>query len=514
MSSRRGAGRRGPVARELVVEGCEGRMLLSTTLVSLNAAGTAPGNSVSDFDTTTLGALNSASPSQSLKANLGADGTKLVFASEATDLVSGLDDPNHASDVFVRDPATGQTTLVSATPSGQVGNGPSFDPVISPNGRYVAFLSDATNLSTVPAAPADVADVITGGDNQTEAYLYVRDLATGTTTLMDQTPVGVGSDGVCTGQFVFSPNSQYLAFNDTSDNLTGAPVDPNNPVSSSPPGLSNSGSQPSYVYVRDLAAQATSLVSISTGGMASGNVPNIVEWQGELVFSPDSQSLVFDSTATDLTDNLPNNAPNPDPGSAYQPTNLFLRNLSTGTTTLLSVTPDGRLADGNSGGAVLWDNNGFAVFSPNGQEVAFVSTATDLTDNAPDTSSGGSADAAPLGGNTNVFVRDLATGTTTLVSATPGGLASDGYATEPVFSPDGQSLAYVSNATDLTSNTRRPRISRRASRRLRSARRPAQTSPRRIPAFRPPPRPPRPARSLPFSASWPSATPRPARSLP
>ncbi len=456
-SSRRG--RRPSRARGpgLVVEGCEVRMLLSTALVTLNAAGTAAGNSVSGFDTTTVGTLNSGSPSQSLQSNLSADGTKLVFASEATDLVGGLDDTNHASDVFVRDLATGQTTLVSATPSGQVGNGASFDPAISPDGQYVAFLSDATNLSTVPASPADVADVVTGADNQTAAYLYVRDLATGTTTLMDQTPVGVGSDGFCTGQFVFSPNSQYLAFIDTSDNLTDAPVDPNNPAPGSPSGLSDAGSQPNYVYVRDLAAQTTSLVSVSTGGMASANVPNDVEWQGELVFSPDSQSLVFDSTATDLTDDLANNAPNPDPGSAYQATNLFLRNLSTGTTTLLSVTTDGQLAEGNSGGAILGANSGFAVFSPNGQEVAFVSTATDLTDNAPDTSSGGSADADPLG-NTNVFVRDLATGTTTLVSATPGGLMSDGYATDPIFSPDGQSVAYVSNATDLTSNPQDPNL--------------------------------------------------------
>ena len=97
-------------------------------------------------------------------------------------------------------------------------------------------------------------------------------------------------------------------------------------------------------------------------------------------------------------------------------------------------------------------------------------------------------------GNTNVFVRDLATGTTTLVSATPGGLTSDGYATEPVFSPDGQSLAYVSNATDLTSNPQDPNpwpgittttVSTPS----------AQASPRRIPASRPPPRPRRPARS-------------------
>ena len=221
------------------------------------------------------------------------------------------------------------------------------------------------------------------------------------------------------------------------------------------------------------------------------------------MFSPDSQSLVFDSTATDLTDNLPNNAPNPDPGSAYQATNLFLRNLSTGTTTLLSVTTDGRLAEGNSGGAVLGANSGFAVFSPNGQEVAFVSTATDLTDNAPDTSSGGSADADPLG-NTNVFVRDLATGTTTLVSATPGGLMSDGYATEPVFSPDGQSLAFVSNATDLTSNPQDPNPSPGITTTTGST--PSSTNVT-------PPNPSLPTATptattgplLPFSASWPTS---------
>ena len=111
--------------------------------------------------------------------------------------------------------------------------------------------------------------------------------------------------------------------------------------------------------------------------------------------------------------------------------------------------------------------------------------------------------------NTNVFVRDLATGTTTLVSATPGGLGSDGYATEPVFSPDGQSLAYVSNATDLTSNPQDP-DPRRASRRPRAACPPSQTSPRRIPASRPPPTRDRRLHRIPASRPTPRS-PRPSR---
>ncbi len=158
--------------------------------------------------------------------------------------------------------------------------------------------------------------------------LYVRDLQTQTTTLLDQTPSGQASDGFSTGQFVFSPDSTKLAWIDTSDNLTTATLDPlSRPT--------DAGELPTYVYVRDLAAQTTSLVSVSTSGEASGNItPNDTT---DLVFSPDSQSLVFGSTATDLTTNLPDNSPNlaASIGEATNPENLFLRNLAAGTTTLL-----------------------------------------------------------------------------------------------------------------------------------------------------------------------------------
>ena len=107
------------------------------------------------------------------------------------------------------------------TPDGQPANGDSFDPVISPNGRYVAFISEATNLTPVGAGTT-----VFVPNSPAVGYLYVRDLQTQTTTLLDQTPSGQTSDGFSTGQFVFSPDSTTLAWFDTSDNLTTATLDP------------------------------------------------------------------------------------------------------------------------------------------------------------------------------------------------------------------------------------------------------------------------------------------------
>ena len=64
-------------------------------------------------------------------------------------------DTNDADDVFVRDRQTGTTRRVSVGPGGVQGNGDSFGPAISADGRFVAFDSDATNL--VPGDTNDAA---------------------------------------------------------------------------------------------------------------------------------------------------------------------------------------------------------------------------------------------------------------------------------------------------------------------------------------------------------------------
>src|SRR5262249_21233034 len=157
----------------------------------VNAAGTSSGNSDSTLFLNP-NAGTPGSPSGGFQV-LSADGKFLVFQSDATDLVAGVYDSNKVSDVFVRNLQTGQTQLVSVTPGGKVGNNASFDPIISPDGRYVAFLSTATNLSSVPVGAPN-----TNGSSS-YGYLYVRDLDTQTTTLLD---VGVNNqpaNGVATG---------------------------------------------------------------------------------------------------------------------------------------------------------------------------------------------------------------------------------------------------------------------------------------------------------------------------
>jgi len=96
--------------------------------------------------------------------SVSVDGRFVVFASEANNLVKG--DTNGRSDIFLRDTCIGSaSTCVPATirlsldPGGDEANGPSSSPVISPDGRFVAFNSSATNLvpqlaNSLPAGAA------------------------------------------------------------------------------------------------------------------------------------------------------------------------------------------------------------------------------------------------------------------------------------------------------------------------------------------------------------------------
>jgi Tol biopolymer transport system component len=87
----------------------------------------------------------------------------VTFTSAASNLVPG--DTNNVTDVFVRDLQTGAVTRVSTDENGSQGNKRRYDPSISGDGRYVAFVSAAFNL--VP------------GDANGTDDVFVRDLQTG-----------------------------------------------------------------------------------------------------------------------------------------------------------------------------------------------------------------------------------------------------------------------------------------------------------------------------------------------
>ncbi|MCB8926876.1 MAG: PD40 domain-containing protein [Ardenticatenaceae bacterium] len=77
-------------------------------------------------------------------SSISADGRYVAFQSHASNLVSG--DTNGTGDIFVYDRQTGQTTRVSVSSDGTEGNANSDYPSNSADGRYVAFQSDASNL--------------------------------------------------------------------------------------------------------------------------------------------------------------------------------------------------------------------------------------------------------------------------------------------------------------------------------------------------------------------------------
>jgi hypothetical protein len=78
-----------------------------------------------------------------------------VFESDATNLVAG--DSNGTTDVFLYDRQLVETRLISISPTGQRGNGPSSAPVISGDGRFVVFESSASTL--VPGDENGVKDI-------------------------------------------------------------------------------------------------------------------------------------------------------------------------------------------------------------------------------------------------------------------------------------------------------------------------------------------------------------------
>jgi Tol biopolymer transport system component len=166
----------------------------------------------------------------------------------------------------------------------------------------------------------------------------------------------------------------------------------------------------SDIYVRDLTTGVTELVSVDVTGTDSGNEGS--QWPN---VSPDGTKIVFRSDATDLTST---------PAGIYD--QLYLRDLTTDTTTLISANAEGT---GGGNGSTGGDD----LFSPDGTKLLFSSEATDLV-------------GPPTAAIQSVFEHDLVTGTTVRLGNGYGG----------VYSPAGDAVAYVNGEVvvrDLATGT-------------------------------------------------------------
>lgn len=386
----------------------------------------------------------------SLNSSVSADGRYVAFGSYAANLVTG--DYYGNQDVFVRDLLTQTTVLASrASGSSSPANGPSFDALLSGNGRYVVFNSYATDL-VIP-------------DANENRDVFVRDLQTATTTLVSKNVSGTGSanDFSATAEptrMLISSNGQGIVYTSYATDLT--------PVA-------NTNFNEDVFYF-NLAAGTNRLLSVNLAGTAAGN-----DWSVDPVISANGQVVAFESAATDLV-----GLPDANGGG-----DVFAQDLVTGLNELVSVNSSGTAtASGLSSSPYLSYDGRYVAFQSSGANLAandpntrvdvfrrdrlsgvttLVSVNTNgVAGNSSSTVRGISADGryvvfssysfdlvnADYNGSEDVFVRDMVSNVTLLVSRTPGGDVGNSGSFHPVISGDGVYVAFESYATDLTTATK------------------------------------------------------------
>ena len=131
------------------------------------------------------------------------DGRYLIFTSESTNLITG--DTAGFADVFLRDTQLNTTTRISVDSLGIQGNGASYASAgISSDGRYITFISEATNL--------------VDDDTNSQYDAFLLDTQTNTMTRVSVSSLGIeGND--YSGTFSVSDDGQYVSFYSDATNL-------------------------------------------------------------------------------------------------------------------------------------------------------------------------------------------------------------------------------------------------------------------------------------------------------
>jgi hypothetical protein len=311
---------------------------------------------------------------------ISADGRYVLFQSDSNDFVPGID--NRWTHLFVRDTLTNTTTLVDVGLGGAPANGWAYQGTISADGTRVAFLSSSSNL--VP------------GDTNGRADVFVHDLSTGQTTRADTKLDGSELPDGAAYVPVLDATGIKVAF-DTRTAIS--PDDTNSKFD---------------VYVRDLSAGTIVLASRASSG-AVGNDDSTQPW-----LSAAGNRVAFASRSSNFV-----------PGVPAGVNQIYLRDLGAATTTLVSR------ADGPVGAAGDADSYD-PTLSAGGNRVEFDSSSTDLS---PDATTSGR----------QVYVRDANVGMTTLASRRDGagGLASDGSSYAAQLSSDGNLVLFSSGDSSL-----------------------------------------------------------------
>jgi len=352
----------------------------------------------------------------SFSADISANGRYVVFRSYATNLVV---DTNNFPDVFLHDrdvdndgiydEAGAIKTIRLSTNMFSEANGGSGRPAISPDGRYVAFTSSASNLTIDTNGSADV--FVHDRDTDNDGIFDEPGFVINALVSVDKNGNQGNSDSFLPS---ISANGRYVAYLSRANNLVA----------------DTNGTIDVFVHDRDtdndgvfdgVAIDVTRVSVDSSGNQANGDV-----WAP--VISADGRFIAFESRAADLVAgdiNLKQDIflhdRDPDNNSIFDESGAI-------STSLISVDSAGNQGNGLSEDSTL---------SADGRYIAFTSSASNLI----------------TGDNNNfddIFVHDTLSGITSLVSANQQPANDDSVT--PRLSADGQFITFVSYATNLVAN--------------------------------------------------------------
>jgi len=298
------------------------------------------------------------------------DGRYVAFVSTSTNLVTPV---TIGTQVFRKDMVTGEVLLVSANAEGLQGDGISNIPSMSGDGRYLSFTSFATNLVT---------------PGTTGQHSYRKDLSTEEIEFVETDASGERGDGISVYSSI-SPDGRYVAFSSSSTNL----VTPD-----------TTGMQ---IFRKDFASGEVLLVTADAEGQqgdANSGWPDV---------SGDGRYVSFVSLSNNLV-----------PGVTGQ--QLYRKDLASEAIVLVSADAFGEQGDGAS---VV------SSISADGRYVAFESSSTNLV--TPDTTS------------QQIFRKDLLTAEVLLASADAAGEQGDDFSSTPSISADGRYVVFYSGASNL-----------------------------------------------------------------
>ncbi|MEO8609366.1 MAG: hypothetical protein ABI690_15850, partial [Chloroflexota bacterium] len=350
-------------------------------------------------------------------SEFSSDGHYVVFASDASNLVPG--DTNNVGDIFRVDRQNCSIIQVSLADNEALGDGYASEPAISADGNIIAFSSWAGNL-------------VNNDTNNTED-IFVRNVLNGTTKRISVNGV-IQADNYSFHPTI-SADGRYVAFTSYAGNLAAGDTTSvcENSTESSYDWLDNCPD----IFLYDLTNDTLTLISINAAGTGTGNQQSD---GGSVVVMGGNPYVVFESRAGDLV--------NDDSATCWWtyyigPTprlesceDVFIRDVNSGTTTLISRNAGGNPANDNS-----WYP--YAVTDGTNLYVAFSTGATNLV--AGDTNA-----------QSDIYLKtltlgDLTNGTVTRVSLANGaaGAQPNNGSWSPVISDNGRYVAFYSYASNL-----------------------------------------------------------------